>query len=255
MRVDILPPPPPQAWRNQPPRYGETARHFKHIPTRRLVAELQKRWGDYPDEAACKVRERGEYSLTTFLVALHERADRSVFNAAKALVSSKNRRHRMQGFHILREMGKPGKRPVFPETWDLLENCLEEEKDPIVLHWILGCLGWTCSERAYPTLLKYLRHPNAWVRGKVANNLLACAPDIHDPRALKALLLLCNDKSSAVRWDALYEVKEYLLSNRPGIHGMLVRRMKDPNPHVRKLAKEAIHQLSRRARRPEPNAS
>src|SRR5213594_3513400 len=216
--MEKLPPPPVRLRR---PSYGLTAKHFTGVSTSRLVREMQRLWHQYgDDEIGRAARKRGKYSVYDFLLALHERADRSVFDAAVALLRHKRRRERVQGLAILRELGDSRRRPVFLETWNLLESLVAKEKDPVILDWALACLGWTARRRAFPTLMRFVDHRNAHVREAVANNLVACASGAGDPPMLKGLLRLCDDSDARVRWDALWEFKEHVTADSARIRAM-----------------------------------
>lgn len=196
-----------------------------------------------------QARDRGEETAHAFLVALQERADRSVYDAAAELLSRPDRRARMLALIILRGLGHPEARPVFPQTWELLEGLAQAESDPEVLARVLQCLAWTNHQRALGTLLQFTDHSDSTVRFAVADRLLACAPDLEDGPARRALLRLCDDPDPDVRWSALFEVKEHILDDTPETRDLLLRRQHDPSEDVRELAIEA---LLKRGRPPHP---
>ncbi|MCE7874328.1 hypothetical protein DYH09_28700 [bacterium CPR1] len=219
-----------------PPGYGSHAAHYQDLPTAALVQEVLARWEPSVDEP-CD-------TALPFLVALHERADRSVFDAAADLIALPDRRERLLGLRILRELGHPESRPMFPETWELLEMLCQIEEDPEILAWALQCFYWMRKPRALRTMLAFATHPEARVRDVVAGGL-----DPEDKRAREALLQLCDDPDPDVRWSALFEVKEHILDDTSEIFDLLLRRSGDSSDAVRELADEA---LLRRSRSPRP---
>ncbi|MEW6279052.1 MAG: HEAT repeat domain-containing protein [Candidatus Eremiobacterota bacterium] len=246
MAAKDLPPPPIDQ------RCGACAHHFRAVPTDRLVHEARARWEQFSDdELAEAARQRGEHTVHTFLVALHERADRSVFDAALELINRAGEADRVLGLCILRELGPCESRPVFPETWELLEGLADRETGR-VLAWALRCLGWLHSPRALSTLLRYVDHSDPLVRFVVADNLLGCAPEGNDPSTLAALLRLSEDEDPEVRWAALYDINEHVTMDTPELRAVLTRRCADSSPDVREQALEA---LGKRAQREWPRVA
>ena len=58
----------------------------------------------------------------------------------------------------------PDRRPVFAETWPLLEEMVETEEDDDVLYWVLSCLWYTGNPRIIDTLVGYSSHPKDDIR-------------------------------------------------------------------------------------------
>lgn len=215
---------------------GSHAKHFKEVPTDRLVAEMQALWYQLEDDDALdEARSRGDFTVYTFLVALHERADRSVLDAAATLVASSHPITQVQGLHILRELGPPAQRPVFPEIWDIVEPLASPDAGLDVVAWALRVLAWTGKPRALPTLLRFVDHDDPDIRSRVADGLLAVARPVDDPQVVAALLRLCEDDDPDVRWNALWEAKEHLDQSRPDVRAVMQRRATDPDPQVREL--------------------
>ena len=161
----------------------------------------------------------------------------------------------MLSLAILKEMGPWGSRPVFPETWDLLEQLTFTATDPEVLSGVLACLGWTCKPRALPTLLRFASHRHPYARVVVADNLLKCAVRIHDPVVVDALVRLSDDPDEDVRWSAFYDVAEWITIDTPEIVSLLGRRSMDRDPEVRKLAVGMRQKWLRRTRSRESSAT
>ena len=231
-----IPPPPVPGF-----RYGSAAEYFREVPTNVLVREVQRLWQQLADHSApLDARERNEHSVYTFLVALHERADRSVFDAAVALIGEDTPVSREQGLKILAEMGHPDSRPVFPETFTVLEQLASEETDPNVLAGLIACLGWTLKPRAFPTIKRFAPHPSPLVRSSVASNILGCAPNADDPDAIATLLMLSDDQDNDVRRDAMWDIKEFLPIAEPAVRSAVELRLHDSDEVVRERAEEAL---------------
>lgn len=215
---------------------GGHAKHFNDVPTDRLVAEMQALWYQQEnDDALDEARSRGDYTVYTFLVALHERADRSVLDAAATLVASSQPITQVQGLQILRELGPPAQRPIFPEIWDIIEPLASPDTDLDVLAWALRVLVSTGKPQALPTLLRFVDHSDPGIRSRVADGLLAVARPVDDPQAVAALLRLCDDNDPDVRWNALWEAREHLDKARPDVRAVMQRRATDPDPRVQRL--------------------
>ena len=173
--------------------YGSRAEQFADVPTLELVNQARVRWSQNDDEEAISAAQsRGEDTVYTFLVALHERADESVFEAVQELLRKSETSEQLLGLAILRELGW-GSRPVFPQTWELLEGLALSVSEPEVLRQVLTCLGWTCKPRALPTLLHFVDHADWQPRFAVANNLVKCAPRRNHPPMVEALSRLSDD--------------------------------------------------------------
>ena len=176
-------------------------------------------------------------------------ASRAVFTAAKALVLRPEAEEQRLGLAILKELGPWESRPLFAQTWELLEELARTVTEPEVLGDVLRCLGWTHSPRALPTLLRFINHRDPRPRGAVANNLVACAPHVNDPTMVAALIRLCDDGDEDVRWSAFYDLAEWVTSDTPEIITCLARRSLDRSPEIRLLAKKMRHKWLRRVRR------
>lgn len=219
------------------PSHGSHAEHFREVSTPRLISEMQRLWPTVDDEDAITAAlAKGEYGAGTFLVTLHERADRSVFDAAAALVHNPDTTHQIQGLRILRELGHPDSRPLFPDTWDLVEPLADNTADPKILYWALAVMSWTGSPRALPHLLRFVGHAEPRVRSGVADGLLGCVADVNDPTVVEALIRLSDDPDPQVRWDALWEAMQFLDRSDPVIEA-IGRRRDDPDDDVRILAR------------------
>lgn len=198
------------------------------------------RWDQFENEDRYEAAQhRGEVTYHPFLVALQERGDRSVFEAASQLVENGEKDKRLAGLAILRELGPPDGRPVFAETWDLLKDITTSETDVDVLRGVLLCLGRTHKPQALPILLRFASSQSPDLRFVVANNLLGCADQLDDPAILDVFLKLARDPDEEVRWAALWEINEYLSLDSDAVRSLLNDLQSDPASDVRELAQEA----------------
>jgi len=181
---------------------------------------------------------RGEVSRSELLVALHERGSREVFEAAEVLCRDDRPEGRTLGLRILRELGPSDKRPVFDETWPLLEEMVETEEDDDVLYWVLSCLWYTGNPRVIDTLVRYSSHPNDDIRQTIAFGVAGCGPD--DPRVVEALLRLARDPVDDIRGYAVYDFVESITADSPEIRAVLTGLLDDPDEGVRRDAAAAL---------------
>lgn len=195
-------------------------------------AEVEK------DEAADEAHARGEVSQPELLVALHERGSREVFEAAEVLCRDDRPEERTLGLRILRELGPSDKRPVYAETWPLLEEMVETEEDDDVLYWVLSCLWYTGNPRVIDTLVRFSSHPDDLIRQTIAFGLAGCGPD--DPRVVEALLRLARDPVDEVRGYAVYDFVESITADSSEIRAVLTGLLDDPDEGVRRDAAAAL---------------
>lgn len=169
---------------------------------------------------------RGDGSTPNrFLVALHERRTREVFDAAAALLPSADAVDRELGVLILRELrtGQPA---------PLLVERLHHENDAWVLGWVISALGYHGAREALGEVLRFVGHEDSRVRFFVASALPGLVdPERVDPRAVAALNVLCRDADADVRYYALYALVEELK-----VGGTFTDLLGDEDEQVRELA-------------------
>ncbi|WP_430789332.1 HEAT repeat domain-containing protein [Actinoplanes sp. G11-F43] len=158
--------------------------------------------------AGREVKEDDADAPVPFLVALHQRPVREVFERAAVLVNDGDATRRILGVRVLRELGEQqpdGCRPFTAETIPLLRDRLRKESEPDVLRWIVSALGFHRAREALPEIVVLARHPDARVRFHVAANLTRLV-DLRavDPDAADALIRLCHDDDPDIRYYALY---------------------------------------------------
>ncbi len=223
----------------EPPAHGKLAEHFKDYSTALLVELFRQLLpSDDEDAAAAEAHARGEASHLDVLAALQERGTREVFDLAAALCRHRLSEERVIGLRILGELGPEKSRPVFEETWTLLDGMVETEEDPEVLCWILACLRSTCDPRILDTLIRFSTHPDPDIRRGIAFSIVGCGAD--DPRVIAVQLRLAEDPVGDVKQLALYDLVNDITADTPEIREVLTRLLDDPDPSVRLDAKAAL---------------
>ncbi|WP_371496165.1 HEAT repeat domain-containing protein [Kitasatospora sp. NBC_00374] len=153
-------------------------------------------------------QENEDDAPVPFLVALHRRPTREVFDRAARLLSCAEPVQRRLGVLVLRELGpqdQDGRRPFTTETVRLLRRAMRDEPDPQVLRWTISTFGYHCAHETLDTVLGYAGHEDWPVRFGVAAALPSVAdPDRTEERVVDALLRLSGDDDEDVRWYALY---------------------------------------------------
>lgn len=191
--------------------------------------------------AGREVEEDDADAPVPFLVALHQRPVREVFERAAALVNDGDATRRILGVRILRELGEQqpdGCRPFTGETIPLLRDQLRRESEPDVLLWIVSALGFHCARETLPEIAALARHPDARVRFHVAANLTRLV-DLRavDSAAADALIRLCRDDDADTRYYALYAAtREIAGMNVEQVTTLTAELMSDPDDQISTMA-------------------
>jgi hypothetical protein len=177
----------------------------------------------------------------SFLVALHCRPTREVFDAAVALVRDELADRRELGVRILRELGAEqadGRRPFSAETIPVLLERLRDEPEVRVLGWVISALGYHGARQALGAVSALAGHLDAWVRFYVAAALPSLVdPDGIEPDAADALIRLCHDADADIRFYALYAVTQEVAGIDPDALARLTGELlDDPDRQVRAMA-------------------
>lgn len=225
----------------EPPAAGKHPEHFGEYSTAALVDLFRQMLppdGMDEDEAAAEAHACGEPSHLDVLSALHERGSREVFDTAAGLCRNPLAGDRIIGLRILGELGPAGRRPLFDETWALLNRMVESAQDAAVLYWVLACLRFTDDPRILDTLARFSTHPDADIRRGIAFSIAGCGPD--DPRVIGVQLRLAEDPAPDVRALAVYDLVNEITADTPEIREVLTRLLDDPDPAIRLDAKAAL---------------
>jgi hypothetical protein len=187
-----------------------------------------------------EIGEGGDRPLR-FLVELHNRPQRDVFDAAVRLARHDHADRRQLGIRILRELGPEqpgGGRPFTAETAPLLCERLRDEPDPRVLGWVISALGYHAVLESLPGVLALAGHSSAWVRFSVAGALPGLInPIAIEPQAASVLAGLCHDEDPEIRFYALYALVEEVNGLEPALLARVTAALRDdPDTQVRGLA-------------------
>ncbi|GAA4607470.1 hypothetical protein BJY16_006348 [Actinoplanes octamycinicus] len=193
------------------------------------------------DLAGREVEEDDPDAPVPFLVALHQRPVREVFQRAAELVKVGDVTRRVLGLRILRELGErgpDGRRPSTAETIPLLRDQLRQETEPAVLLWIVSALGYHFAAEALFEVVALAGHPDERLRFHVAANLTNLV-DLRtvEPAAADALIRLCHDEDADTRFYALYAVtREIAGMNVDRVSALTAELMSDPDDQIRTMA-------------------
>jgi hypothetical protein len=201
----------------------------EEMPTALLVRLALRQLRDHTDEPS------------PFLLALHGRPTREVYDTAVALARGEHADRRELGVRILRELGterSDGPRPFSAETIPVLLDRLRAEPDPRVLGWVVSALGYHGASEALQAVSALAGHPDAWVRFYVA----AALPSLVNPAGIEAtaadaLIRLCRDTDADIRFYALYAVTQEVAGFDPATLARLTGELlADSDDQVRAMA-------------------
>jgi HEAT repeat protein len=232
-----IPSSPPEGMK---PHTGQLSEYFAEYPTEDLV-DLLRQMGP-PDDLCLDSKhahDEGKASYGDILIALHERATRDVFDEASALCADPDPRQRITGLWLLREIGPTDHRPVYEETWNVLDRMASKEQDIEVLRWVVMCFGFTCNPAALDPLVSFSTHPAPEIRESVAFHIVGCS-DANDPRMVEVQLRLCGDEAVQVRRYAAYDFANDISADTPEIRRTLKSLLNDDDELVRDSAVEAL---------------
>jgi hypothetical protein len=171
--------------------------------------------------ARLELANQGDFTPLPYLVELHQRGSRAIFERACASCRSTSSFERMLGVRILRELG--GSPPRFAEeAVPFLLAMLQQEPEIRVLRWVISALAYqhfrgNARPRLEPTaivldaVLAYATHPDSTLRFAVASHLTSFM-NLAEPEAsvIAALRALARDADEDVRWDARWALVEEL---------------------------------------------
>ena len=192
--------------------------------------------------ARAEVAEDDRDGPFPYLVALHTRPTREVFDTAAHLLSDDDATARELGARVLRELGPSddtGRRPFTAEAVPLLVHLLDHESEPRVLGWAISALGYNSAREALSEVLTFAAHSHCGVRFHVAAALPALVdPDQVEPAASEALQRLCRDQDADTRFYALYALVEELPGvDQAQVNQALAHRLDDPDETIRSYAR------------------
>lgn len=193
--------------------------------------------------ALVEIRDEEQDTPVPCLVALHDRPTGEVFDVAASLLTSPDPLRRELGARVLRELGRQGddgRLPFGDQAIPLLRDRLGKESDPHVLGWLVSALSYNGAREALAGVLRFVDHPDGFVRFHVAAELpYLTDPDQPDPAVVAALRQLSGDSDPETRYYALYALVSELSGLDPEqISQTIAERLTDPDDEVRALAHE-----------------
>jgi len=222
------------------PSAGRLSEYFAEYPTKDLV-NLLRQMGP-PDDLYVdnqRAHSEGRASYGDILISLHERATKDVFDEASALCADPDPNQRITGLWLLREIGPTNHRPLYAETWSLLDRMAKAEQDVRVLRWVVMCFGFTYNPAALNPLVSFSTHPDPEIRESVAFHIASCS-ETNDPRMVDVQRQLCGDEVTQVRRYAAYDFANGISADTPEIRRTLESLVNDEDEMVRESAVEAL---------------
>ncbi len=185
---------------------------------RRILNDLHNLSSDALIAGAIDELEDGEDDDTVpqYLVALHGRPTRYVFDQACTLARSADPVRQTVGVRILRELGPPAQtgekaRPFSDEAIPVLEAVVADPASTDALVGALSALGYNWARSSLDLVLRYAWHDDPDVRRQVSGTLSSVIDTDETPDAvISAYERLILDADPNVRWDALWEIVENL---------------------------------------------
>lgn len=191
-----------------------------------------------------------------YLVELHRRGTREIFERALAACRSRDRRARLLGVLVLRELGNSP--PTFAaEAQPFLIAMLEKEPSPRVRRWIISAIGYQNMDgnvvppgydrgmmepRALSAILPYAHDKNALVRFAVAASLPGLV-DLQEPEdaSVETLIQLASDSNADTHYHALAGLVDDLgLGASEAVRSDLEQRSNDHDPQIRRCVRRVL---------------
>lgn len=192
-----------------------------HRPDERSIPELV---------AAALAGDEDDQKAWDAILALQQRGDMPVFEAAMNLLGSMSEKERGRGVDILAQLGTP------KPTAELRAKCsdailavLAGEQSPSVLHSMGVALGHLRDRRAVAALIPFIGHRDPLVRFGV---VLGLSPH-PEPAAVEGLIQLSADADEGVRNWATFGLGTMVDVDTPALRDALVQRLGDTNAEIR----------------------
>jgi HEAT repeat protein len=178
--------------------------------------------GDYDDDAQWQA-----------VAKLRKLGTRPVYERAAEWCISSDPLKRARGADVLAQIGRTIEHPQnnFPEeSYSVVSQLALHEKDPLPLSSAIHALGHIGNFHALPLMVQNCSHEDDKVRFAVA---CALGNFADDPRAVRALIVLMEDRDEDVRDWATFGLGVLGHADSPEIRVALLKRTNDPNPNVR----------------------
>lgn len=198
------------------------------------------------DRAAALDPQSDEY--WDLVQRLHQRSDRTAFDAVLAAARSPERRRRLVGADVLGQIGYAAGRLFRDETLaallDLVGGDGDGDGDDQVIAAAVTALGHVADARARPAMLRLAGHAKAKVRLAVAVALPGTTDaDAPTGDVVEALIRLSRDADAEVRDWATFGIGSQLVADTPDVRDALADRLDDPDADT---ADEALLGLATR---------
>ena len=159
---------------------------------------------------------------------LHDRTDRTAFDAACELAGSADTLERVVALDVLAQIGYRAGLPFLEETLPLLIDA-SHDGDADVVAAAVTALGLLWDPRALPAIVRQAGHRSADVRSSVAFAIPGAAGDPPSPDAIGALIALSADSDAEARDWATFGLGSQLEDqDTEPIRDALAARLDDP---------------------------
>jgi HEAT repeat protein len=194
--------------------------------------------------ARAEVAAGDDDTVPVYLVALHQRPTRLVFDTAESLLFGADRIDRLLGVRVLRELGPAlghwaDERPFKDAATAALLRLLDGKSDPVVIGWVISALGYQPAPQAASLVASFADHPQVFVRFHVAAALPSLADEgAIDSVVLDALARPAADDDAEVRYYALTGLIDDLhVPVETTIEHTVRERLTDPDLQVREAVR------------------
>jgi HEAT repeat protein len=160
---------------------------------------------------------------------LHDRADRTAFDAVCELAGSADALERAVAVDVLGQIGSRAGRPFLEETLPLLIDASRDGHADVTAAAVTA-LGHLWDPRALPAIVRQAGHRSANVRSSVACAIPGAAGDPPSPDAIGALIALSADPDAEARDWATFGLGSQLEDqDTEAIRDALAARLDDPD--------------------------
>ncbi len=161
-----------------------------------------------------------------------------LLDAGESLIDSCEVDRRILGTRLIREVKDNRERAI-----ELLRHLLLRECDEAVIYWVIGAFGFQKSDSVTEEILAFRTHPNPGIRYNVATAI--CNTSLPDllPQSLEALIVLCHDENSEVRFSAVFELGAWWQQVKDHRMELQLRQaLSDSDSYVVRAAQDALNE-------------
>jgi len=177
--------------------------------------------------------DTGNYLLSTTVTSTPEY---ELLRTGERLIHSEDPAERILGVRLIRDLKDFG-----PHAASDLCDLLHREQDEDVVCWVVSAFGSLTSELVTNDLVALAAHRDPAIRYHAAAALANRAAGDLPSVSFDALLTLCGDEDSEVRYSAVFELGEWWqASHDVRAEAMLRRAIRDTDPFVFRAARDAL---------------